>query len=54
MKPDTRIGTCPWCGREGQALYFIVWYFNERIFTDWVCIRCRRVFQKATVNENED
>lgn len=54
MKPDNREGSCPWCGREDQALYFIVWIFDEQVFTDWVCLRCRRIFSTATVNESED
>lgn len=54
MKPDTRIGTCAWCERHNQTLFFIVWAFDGRIFTDWVCIRCRRIHQKRTVDENED
>jgi len=52
--PVTRVGTCAWCGRESGTLYFIVWCFDGRIFTDWVCFRCRRAAGTATVNENED
>ena len=51
---DTRRGTCPWCERKDQRLYFIVWYFNEQVFTDWVCAWCIRANRTATVNENED
>ena len=51
---DTRTGTCEWCGREGQALYFIAWIFENRFFTEWVCVRCRKIAGTATVNENED
>lgn len=54
LKPDTRTGTCIWCEREDQTLYFIVWCFNGQIFTDWVCSRCRRIHMTMTVNENED
>ena len=52
--PDTREGTCAWCERHNQTLFFIVWIFEERICMDWVCERCRRANWKATVNENED
>ena len=51
---DTRIGTCAWCERNEQALHFIVWCFDGRIFTDWVCRRCRLINMTMTVNENED
>ena len=54
MKPDTRIGTCTWCGRHNAELVFVVWLFDGRILTDWVCERCRRILRKRTVNENED
>ena len=50
---ETREGTCPWCEREGQTLGFIVWYFLDQVFTDWVCERCRRTVS-ATVDERED
>ena len=53
-KPDTREGTCAWCGKHDQTLYFIVWTCDGRIFTDWVCIWCRRIGSTITVNENED
>ena len=53
-QPDTREGTCAWCGKHGETLYFIVWCFDGRIFAEWVCTRCRRIAWKATVNENED
>lgn len=52
--PDTREGTCEWCGKHNQTLYFIIWCFDGRIFTDWVCVMCRRVNNTLTVNENED
>lgn len=51
---DTREGTCSWCGRHNQTLYFVVWAFDGGIYTDWVCGRCRRIHRKKTVNENED
>ena len=54
MKDDTRIGACSWCGRQDQTLYFIVWCFDGGLYTDWVCIRCRRIFNTKTVNEDED
>ena len=52
--PDTRKGTCAWCERHGVTLYFIVWCFDGRLFTDWACERCRRIAWTATANENED
>ena len=52
--PDTRDGTCQWCGKHNQTLHFIVWISENRIVTDWVCDRCRSLFRTATVNENED
>lgn len=54
MTPENREGTCTWCGREESELRFVVWYFDDRVFTDWLCDRCRRIFRTATVNENED
>ena len=51
---DAREGTCAWCGRHNQTLYFFIWCFDGRLFMDWICGRCRRVHWKATVNENED
>ena len=51
--PETRTGKCAWCEAEDQTLGFIVWCFENSIFTDWVCSRCRRAMS-ATVNEHED
>ena len=52
--PDTREGNCAWCGKHGVKLFLLIWCFEGRLFTDWVCERCRRANWKATVNENED
>ena len=46
-------GRCAWCEREGQRLFFLIWYMNDDLFTDWVCEHCRRAVG-ATVNESED
>lgn len=50
---EDRKGTCAWCEREGVRLFFLIWYFNDGIYTDWVCERCRRAMS-ATVDENDD
>lgn len=51
---DTRTGTCAWCGKHNETLFFFIWCFDGHLFTDWVCEKCRRAHWKATVNENED
>ena len=54
MITGTRTGTCSWCGKHNQTLFFIVWIFDGQLFTDWVCSRCRRICRRRTVNEDED
>ena len=51
---EERTGTCPWCEKEGQRLGFVVWYYDELVITEWICVRCRRENRTMTVNENED
>ena len=54
MTPESREGTCPWCGREDKDLRFVVWYFDALVFAEWICERCRRILRTASVDENED
>lgn len=51
---ETRRGTCPWCEKEDRELGFVVWYWNEKVITEWICASCRRENRTPTVNENED
>lgn len=44
--PETEQGTCPWCERHDQTLFFAIGCRNGRLWYDWVCARCL-----STVNE---
>ena len=50
---EDRRGTCAWCECESVRLSFLIWIFNEELYTDWVCERCRRAMG-PTADENED
>ena len=50
---ENREGRCAWCEEENVRLFFLVWSFNDGLFTDWVCERCRRAMG-PTADENED
>ena len=38
--PETKQGTCPWCERHDQTLFFATGCSNGRVWYDWVCARC--------------
>lgn len=52
--PETKTGTCPWCERHQQTLYFTIGICDGHLWTDWICARCRQICRTLTVNENED
>ena len=48
--PETKIGTCAWCERHQQTLFFTVGFDCEIGFwTDWICARCRQIARALRV-----
>lgn len=42
--PETKTGTCPWCERHQQTLFFTVGYDEQiGLWTEWLCARCRQI-----------
>lgn len=40
--PETRTGTCPWCGRHNVTLFLTTGISAEEgLWADWICHRCR-------------
>lgn len=38
--PETKQGTCPWCEKHNQTLYFTTGVKDGRLWYDWICARC--------------
>lgn len=49
--PETKEGTCPWCERHRQTLYFTVGQYDGKLWCDWICARCRDVCRKGFADE---
>ena len=41
--PVTKHGTCPWCGKHDQTLYFTCGFFECRLWTEYICADCMKV-----------
>ncbi len=41
-----RRGTCPWCGRHDQFLFFLPHHTDGQYHADMVCGRCKDEFQR--------
>lgn len=41
--PLTRFGTCPWCERHKQTLFFTVGTDDGELWFEYVCARCLAV-----------
>ena len=35
-----KVGTCAWCERHNQQLFFMTYVFDGRFLSDWVCGYC--------------
>lgn len=38
--PETKHGTCPWCEKHDQTLYFTTGTVDGRLWYDWICAKC--------------
>lgn len=41
--PETKQGTCPWCERHDQTLFFTVGQHDGSLWYDWICGECLKV-----------
>lgn len=50
--PETKTGTCPWCERQNQTLYFTSGFYAEGsryvYWIEYVCAHCRWAYQRRT------
>ena len=38
--PETKQGTCPWCGTHDKTLFFTTGVNEGRLWCDWICAHC--------------
>lgn len=48
---ETKFGTCPWCGKHNQVLYFAIGQYDNRIWCGWICNNCLEVKRKEQWGE---